>query len=220
MLRSLRTCSIAALVLAACANPKPRPETPGSRGLHANEHLAAARQHDEAARETSTWPETRTADSTGRVDQLLIGTHWHRTWDTAADQERAAANHRSQAQAIHAAYEQACADRPLQDIEVSPIVRHGVGGSATTDGVVLYLSTHAGPADQLMADLECHRAWMRLAPANMDLCPLDLAGLHIDAVGTPDGITLTLTVKDPALIPELQRRTAHDLELGGAHARH
>lgn len=220
MLRCFRTCSISALLLAACANPKPSPQAPGSRGLHASEHLAAAREHDEAAREKSMWPDTRSADSTGRVDQLLIGTQWHRTWDTAADQERAAANHRSEAQAIHAAYERACGDRPLRDIKVSPIVRHGVGGSATKDGVVLHLSAQAGPADRLMADLECHRAWMRLAPANMDLCPLDLAGLHVDAVGTAEGITLTLTVDDPALIPELQRRAAHDLELGGTHARH
>ena len=122
--------------------------------------------------------------------------------------------HRSEAQAIYAAYEEACGERSNAEVSVSPIVRYGVGGGVTPDGVVLYLTTEAGPPERLMADLKCHRAWMRLAPANMDACPLDLAGLQIDAKGSGDGITLWLSVRDKNLIPELQRRAAHDLELG------
>jgi hypothetical protein len=202
----------------ACASAPPRTQPPGSRGPHASEHLAAARDHDEAARALQRWPETR-PDGTGRTDQLLVGTSWRRSWDTAADQERAAAAHRSEAQAIYVAYEEACGTRPIGEVSVSPIVRHGIGGTPTSDGVELYLSVDAGPADRLIGDLQCHRAWMRLSPANMDDCPLDLAGLRIDAKGNDEGITLTLTVKDRALIPELQRRAAHDLELG-AHTRH
>lgn len=215
----MRTFVISALLLAACGGgPQPPPQSPGSRGPHASEHLAAARDHDEVARQASTWPDTRTADGTGRVDQLLIGTTWHRSWDTAHDQERAAAAHRSEAQAIHAEFDAACAGRSTEEIAVSPIVRYGVGGNPATDGVVLYLSPEAGPADKLMGDVRCHRAWMRLAPANMETCPLDLAGLEFDATGDANGITLTLTVRDRSLIPELQRRAAHDLELGrGRH---
>jgi hypothetical protein len=151
---------------------------------------------------------------------MLIGTSWNRQWDTAADQERAAAMHRGEAQAIYEAYERACGTRPSDEVSVSPIVRYGTGGGATADGVVLYLRPDAGPADRLMAELECHRAWMRLAPANMDACPLDLAGLRIDAKGSDEGITLVLTVRDRALIPELQRRAAHDLELSAGRRRH
>jgi hypothetical protein len=182
--------------------------------------MAAAREHDDAARERSMYADTRVADGTGRVDQLLIGTSWHRNWDTAADQERAAAVHRSEAQAIYAAYEEACAGRPTTEVSVSPIVRYGLGGGVTADGVVLYLSTDAGPPDRLIADLRCHRAWMRLAPANMDACPLDLAGLQVHAEGSGEGITLTLSVRDQSLVPELQRRAAHDLELGAGHRHH
>ena len=205
---------IAAVVLvAACGASRPATQPPGSRGMHASEHLTAAREHEDAARERSTWAETRTTDGTGRVDQMLVGTRWQRTWDTAADQERAAAMHRSEAEAIYAAYHEACGDRGATQVSISPVVRHGLGGWATTDGVVIFLSADAGPAERLMADLKCHRAWMRLAPANMDSCPLDLAGLQIDARGDRDGITLTLTVRDKSLVPELQRRAAHDLEL-------
>jgi len=71
-----------------------------------------------------------------------------------------------------------------------------------------------------MAALRCHRAWMRLAPANMDDCPLDLAGLKIDAKGGGEGITLTLGVRDQSLIPELQRRAAHDLEMSAGRRHH
>lgn len=216
----MRNYLLPTLLLAACASPRPEPRAPGSRGLHASEHLQAASAHDEAARQRSMYPDTRTADGTGRVDQMLIGTTWQRDWDTAADQERAAAVHRSEAQALHAAYEEACADRPTTEVTVSPIVRFGVGGTSTKDGATIYLSSQAGPPERLMADLKCHRAWMRLAPANMDACPLDLAGLHVDATGNADGITLTLTVRDPKLIPELQRRVAHDLEMGAGHNQH
>ncbi len=214
----MRTYVISTLAIAACAAPRPEPQAPGSRGPHASEHLAAAREHDEAARERSMRPDTR-PDATGRVDQALVATPWHRQWDSAADQERAAAAHRSEAQAIYAEYERACGERPMNEVSISPIVKYGLGGMTTVDGVVLYLSTDAGPADRLMAELECHRAWMRLAPANMDACPLDIAGLRVDAKGNADGITLTLTVVDKKLVPELQRRAAHDLEMGHKHQR-
>lgn len=200
----------------ACATPRAAPQAPGSRGLHANEHLSAAREHDEAAREQTLYPDTR-SDATGRVDQLLVAPP--RMKDSAADQERAAAAHRSEAQVIYAEYERACGDRSTSTVSVSPIVRYGLGGAVTSDGVVLYLSTDAGSAEQLRADLECHRAWMRLAPANMDACPLDLDGLQVDVKGSGEGITLTLTVKDKRLVPELQRRAAHDLEMGHTHRR-
>jgi len=112
-------------LLAGCASASPRPQAPGSRGLHASEHLTAAREHDDAAQERSRWPDTRAGDGTGRVDQTLIGTTWHRNWDTAADQEYAAAAHRSEAQAIYAAYDEACGPRSASEVSVSPIARYG-----------------------------------------------------------------------------------------------
>jgi hypothetical protein len=173
--------------------------------------------HERAAERQAMYPDTR-PDSTGRTDQMLVGTTWRRDREGVGDQERAAAAHRSEAQAIYAAYEQACGDRASNEIAVSPIVRYGTGGAPIPGGAVIYLPSSTGSPERLLADIECHRAWMRLAPANMDTCPLDLAGLEVSATATPDGITLTLTVADPKLVPELQRRVAHDLEREGGHS--
>ncbi len=204
------------LLLAACATtPPPKPQPVGSRGLRASEHLDAARDQDELARQQASWPDTRLDDGTGRTDQLLIGTPWRRSWDTAADHERMAALHRSEAAQIHDEFEAACAGRAQNEITVSPLVRYGVGGSPLPEGVTVYLAPEAGNPDKLMADMRCHRAWMMLQPAaNMDDCPLDLAGLTVEANGAKEGVSVNLRVKDPALVPELRRRAAHDLEQG------
>jgi hypothetical protein len=191
---------------AACGGSPPRPQSPGSRGMRASEHLEAAQQQDELAREQGRYPETR-PDATGRVDMP-----WHWTWDAGVDHERLAAVHRSAAAELHAAYDEACAGRTTAEISESPLARYGIGGEPTSDGVVLALSPEAGPPERLLADVRCHRAWMMLAPSDMETCPLDLAGIHVDASGDKTGITVTITVHDPALVPELQRRAARDLE--------
>ena len=56
---------------------------------------------------------------------------------------------------------------------------------------------------------------MMLGPSDMDDCPLDLPGLRVYACGSATEIELELIVDDPKLIPELQRRAAHDLEVAG-----
>jgi hypothetical protein len=202
--------------LAACATTPPPPaRQPGSRGPRASEHLDEARTQDELARQRSSYPDTRLPDATGRTDQLLIGTPWSRTWDTAEDHQRLAALHRSAAAQIQDEFEAACAGRT--DYRISPLVRWGIGGADLPDGVTIYLAPTAGDPDALMADMRCHRAWMMLQPAEgMDDCPLDLAGLTVEATGAKDGVTIHLRVHDPALVPELRRRAAHDLEQGTA----
>jgi hypothetical protein len=50
----------------------------------------------------------------------------------------------------------------------------------------------------------------------MDDCPLDLPDIHVTARGTLEEIEVTITVSDPAVVRELQRRTARELE----HAHH
>jgi len=204
--------TLAIVLLAACGAAPPRAQPPGSRGMRASEHLAAAEQQDDLARQRTTWPDTR-GDATGRTDQLLVGSPWRWTWDADGDHERLAQTHRAVAAEIHDEYQTACGTRPAAEVAISPIERYGVGGSATSDGVTLYLSPEAGPSGRLLADIRCHRAWMMLAPADMDTCPLDLAGIVVDASGDANGITLTLRVRDRALVPELQKRAAHELEL-------
>ncbi len=215
--RVMRTpTSLILLAAAACASsPPPHPQRAGSRGLRASEHLDAAHEQDDIARQKASYPDVRTDDGTGRTDQLLLGSPWHRSWDTSGDHERLAALHRSEAAQIHDEFEAACAGRSEREISVSPLVRYGVGGSPIDDGVTIYLAPEAGNPDQLMADMRCHRAWMMLQPpANMDDCPLDLAGLTVEAQGAKEGVSVNLRVKDRSLIPELRRRAAHDLEQG------
>jgi hypothetical protein len=141
---------------------------------------------------------------------------WTRSWDTGGEQARLAAVHRSEASALEAEFAGACADRSIAQIAVSPLVRYGLGGWNTSTGVILYLSANAGPADRLLDDLKCHRAWMMLTETGMDDCPLDLPGIVLDAHGEGESaiITLAIAVEDPRLVPELQRRAAHELEIG------
>lgn len=200
----------AILLLTACASTSPHPPTGGPRGLRATDHLDVAHQHDAAARDASTWPASTAMTPGAPMSPAVMP--WYRTWDTAADHERIAAAHRSKAAALQAAYEEACGARPLDEVSVSPIARFGAGGWNTASGAIVYLSPQAGTPEQLLADLKCHRAWMMLAPAGMDDCPLDLPGLVLDARGDASGVTLSLTVRDASLVGELQRRAAHDLE--------
>jgi hypothetical protein len=211
----MRIASIT-VFLAACATTTTT-STPkgGPRGLRASEHREVAAQHDEQARERSTWPDRSMVAGAGPdTRDQPIAMPWYRSWDTAAEHERLASFHRSKAAELEAAYAEACGEKPGAEVTVSPLARYGLGGWPTANTVIVYLSPSVGTADQLLAALKCHRAFMMLAPADMDDCPLDLPGLQVDARGDTDGITVSLSVKDPALIPELKRRTAHDLEAG------
>jgi hypothetical protein len=196
---------------ASCASTSAtsRP-TGGPRGLRASEHLDVARQHDASAESSSKWP-----DAYG--DRAAYNIPWTRSWDTGKDQARLAAIHRSKAAELQAAYEEACGTRPLEQVSVSPLHRFAVGGWNTSTGVIMYLSLDAGAPDKLMADMKCHRAWMMLAPADMENCPLDLADIKLDARGDADGITVSIAISDPKLIDELQRRAAHEIEAAARH---
>jgi len=208
--------SFVTILLAACATTTPM-STPkgGPRGLRGSEHLDVAAQHSQEARNQSTWPDTSivAAGAPDTAGQPVV-MPWFRTWDTAAEHERLAAIHRSQAAQIQAAYDEACGDRPIAEVAVSPLARHGIAEWSTASAVILYLSPQAGTPDQLLAAMKCHRAYMMVAPTDMDDCPLDLPGLELDARGDTGGVTVSLSVKDIALLPELKRRTAHELEVG------
>lgn len=203
MLRALSLVSITA----ACASPPPVVNAGGPRGLHADEHVSEARRQDELARERSSYPDTRSAGPTDPP----VGV-WVRSWDTT-DHERLANIHRSEAQAMNAEFSDACAGLSGDEIRVSPLQRFGTGGWNTTTGAIVYLSTDAGTPEHLLQMLRCHRAWMMLeANESMTDCPLDLPGLVVDARGDASGVTVSMVVRDPKLVGELQRRTAKDLE--------
>ncbi|MEJ7601811.1 MAG: hypothetical protein WKG01_28190 [Kofleriaceae bacterium] len=199
--------ALSMLVLASCATTSTTvPPAGGPRGLRATEHLDAARQHDQLSTRSWTWPDAMTPGPD------RSGVSWVRTWDTAEEHEQLTVAHRSKAAELQTAYEQACGTRPLAEVSVSPLLRFANGGWNTAHGVILYLAPEAGPADRFLQGLECHRAWMMLAPAAMDDCLLDLPGLQVDARADDSGITVSISVRDPKLVSELHRRAAHDLE--------
>lgn len=186
-------------------------EQPGPRGLRADQHLVVAAREADRADEITRWPERRPDDPSEPADPRAIGT-WFGTWDTAEEHRRLALIHRSAAAQLEAEYEQACGDAPGAIASVSPLQRYGIGGNEVPDGVLVLLSAAAGPPERLLSELRCHRAWMMLGRADMDDCPLDLAGIRVSARGDEHGIALTITVSGPAQVAELRRRAAHDLE--------
>jgi len=200
--------TLAPLLLSACAASTTPAVKGGPRGPHADEHIRLAHHHEEQARLDGRWPDMRASNASETP------LPWTRSWDAAADHERLAAIHRSKADELHAAYTDACGTRPLDEVSVSPIQRHGIGGWNTQTGVVLYLRGNVGAPDRLLADLKCHRAWMMLSGAGMDDCPLDLPGITLDVRGESEGITVLIGIRDPKLVEELHRRAAHDLEAG------
>ena len=201
-------------LLASCATTlgplQPIPPT-GSRDPRASDDIATAHVKDERARELLAYPEVPRGDGTGRVTELAPATPWAVTWQVKEQRQEAAAA-RGAAAALEAEYEEACGSRSHDEVAVSPLQRFGVGGTTTPTGVTVELSADAGPADRLLADMRCHRAWMMLGRTDMDDCPLDLAGIAVNAHGDGQGISVEISVRDPALVPELQRRAARDLE--------
>jgi hypothetical protein len=204
--------SVFALVAACGASTVT--EQPGPRGLRADQHLATAAREDARASELTTWPEQRPG-ATGSV-QAPTSPTWFGTWDTVAEHRKRAAYHRSAASELEADYEAACGETPAAVAAMSPLQHYGIGGTLTANGTIVILSAAAGPPERLLTELRCHRAWLMLSRSDMEQCPLDLPGLHIEAHGDATAIELTLTVDNAKLVGELQRRTAHDLEAGHA----
>jgi len=205
----MRLLALTSLLISCATTPPPEPQG-GPRGLRASEHLDVARQHDAQARERQAWPDAR-AGGPGDLRQP-VAMPWYRSWDTGAEHDRLAATHRANAAEIQAQYDEACGDMPAGEVAVSPLESFGVGGWNTATGVIVYLAPDAGPPDHLLARITCHRAAMMLAPSGMEDCPLDLPSIALDARGDAEGITVSIVARDPKLVPELQRRAAHDLE--------
>jgi hypothetical protein len=202
-------------LLSACATTAP---SGGPRGLRASDHLAAAREHGEAAANRNRWPETRTEAAPAGV-RPAASPPWFYYW-SANDDEQLAEMHRSAAAQIEAEYQAACGDAPLADVSVSPLVRYGLGGARIADGAVVYLATDAGTPEAVMAAMRCHRAWMMLGRSAMDDCPLDLPGIEIVAHATEGAIEVEITTRDATQVGELQRRVAKDVEAGASRSLH
>lgn len=130
-------------------------------------------------------------------------------WDTDRWIEEAEGKeHLAAAQALEREYTFACALIPQEQQAISPIDVYieGVereGGRA----VLVHLSPAAGPPEELLHHLRCHRARMAYyGLGQMRDCALGVNGLSVIVRAVPSGMDVTLTPRDPAALPELERR--------------
>lgn len=200
--------------LAACGSTTTSapPATP-VRDVRASEHRDAARLHAARAAELQ-----RISDALGQQPIEWKNEPRSGMWFRALAEERQADLHLEAAAALEAEFHDRCAGLTQDQISLSPLQRFATGGSPKGDGMIVFLTPEAGPADRLLHELRCHQAWMKLGEAQKDECPLELRGLDLVAYGDASGISVELAVQDPALVAELQRRTRTVIETG-QHAR-
>jgi hypothetical protein len=206
---SLSSRLVLPLVVVTACGASSTQETAGPRGPRASDHIAIADLETQRGDEIARWPDKRPGLETG--PELSTGP-WFGTWDTETEHRRIAQFHRGEAAQLEAAYEEACGDASTETVSVSPLQRYGIGANSAAGGTMVLLSPDAGPPEKLLAAMRCHRAWMMLGRSAMDDCPLDLPGVHVAARGDAAGIELTITIDNQALIPELRRRAAHEVE--------
>jgi hypothetical protein len=211
----LRPSPLVPLWLIACAAPTSE-QSATPRGPRASDHLAIADRENRRGDELMRWPDTGPGAEPG--PHLTPGA-WSGRWDTVAEHRRIAQLHRGKAAQLDAAYEEACGTASAAEVSVSPLQRYGIGSSEAPAGATVILSPDVGTPATLLASMRCHRAWMMLGRSQMDDCPLDLPGIHVDAHGDAAAIELTISIDDPALVSELRRRVARDLEAAPASRR-
>jgi hypothetical protein len=203
------------LLVAACGGSTTQ-QRPWDRGPRASEHLEQAREHAELAAQHRASPETR--PGAPGTPELSAGPPWYYYWSSAAEHDRLAQMHRTDAARIYAEYEAACGARPVEEVSVSPLQRWVTGGGEVPGGAYFVLDSAAGPPERLLGEMRCHRAWMMLGRSPMDDCPLDVAGVDVVAHEVDGVVEVLITTRDQAAVAELQRRAAHEIE-GGAAAR-
>lgn len=197
------------IATAACGSTSPTATAPPAREMRASEHRDAAKAHAARAAELA-----RISDALGVKPQEWKNEPKTGLWFRSLAEERLADAHVASAEQLEATARERCADLPREVAEVSPLQRFSTGGTPKPDGIIVFLSPAAGPPEQLLRELRCHQAWMKLGAAPSDQCPLELAGIDLTAYGDATGISVEISTQDPAAVAELQRRAKHVIETG------
>jgi hypothetical protein len=216
-MRLFRTIPIgAALIVAACGS------TAGTRpeDMTAAEHRREARRHDrEGARAPylrgsylggyygdSSWGHPR-GGSYWSHGYYPWSYYWSSRWDTGASHYAEAEEHEAAADVLEKRYRDTCALVAPNTAPIPPLDRFVRSVAPTDRGVILRLARDAGPPDMLLAEIQCHTAWLQLAPrpeAANDITAVK--GIEYVVRAEADGITVTITAADPNGIAELRRR--------------
>lgn len=115
--------------------------------------------------------------ASGEHGEQVVGSGYHHpTWSYSSgwypwyywspdDEHRELAQaHRDSAEQLKLQYEAACANLP-RGADVSSPLDTSVGSvSPIEGGIAFHLAETAGPPDRVLAQLRCHRAWLKLAP--------------------------------------------------------
>ena len=207
---------LAVVATAACATASgTRPED-----MTAGEHRREARRHD---REGMRAPYIRGAYWGHHGDPSWGyprgGSYWHgyypwgyswsSSWNTGESHFAEAEAHDAAADVLERRYRDACALVAPNTAHASPIDRRVRSVTTNERGVVLRLAQDAGPPDVLLAEIQCHTAWLQLEPrpeAGSDITAVK--GIDYTIRADADGITVTITASDPGAIAELHRRAA------------
>jgi hypothetical protein len=183
MTRNLLVLAIP-LTVAACSRPAP--------GTRAHDDSAAGHRQEAASHQA-------------QADAMLAYASSKAYYQSVQQEhKRLAAAHLRAAQQLEAEYAAACKDRAPDTVTAWPEV-------ASTDGVpggvVLHLPPEVGSEEEVLADLECHRA--ALALEGFDRFPDDpLAIENLDVIvhEEPGGTAVMFGVEDAPQATELRRR--------------
>lgn len=132
---------------------------------------------------------------------------WSSGWDTGAPHFAEADQHEAAADVLEKRYRETCALVAASTASTPPLDRFVRSISPTDRGVVVRLAREAGPPDMLLAEIQCHTAWLQLEPrpeAANDITAV--TGLEYTIRAEPDVITVAISASEPAAIAELRRR--------------
>lgn len=225
-MRSFRSLATGVLLTAsACgASQGTRPED-----MTAAEHRDEARRHD---REGMRAPYVRGSYLGGYYDPSWGhprgGSYWSHgyypwsytwssSWDAGASHFAQAEQHDAAAAVLEKRYRETCALVAPNTAALPPLDRFVRAVVATDTGVLLQLSKDAGPPDVLLAEIQCHTAWLQLEPrpeAARDITAVN--GISYTIKADADAITVSISASEPGAITELRRRAELLQPTGGA----
>lgn len=172
--------------------------------MTASEHMSASREHSEQI----TGMHAHSVYGAGYPGWYSGGWYpWYYSWDPDVEHRGLAAAHREAAEQLNVEYTAACKQVPREVAASSLLDSFATATSRTENGVLFYLAAEAGPPEVVLAQLRCHRAWLRLAPtAEAVDSPLLVEGVtwmtHVGA----NGIEVMASARDERSIAELARR--------------
>jgi hypothetical protein len=133
---------------------------------------------------------------------------WFYYWDPRLEHRRLLDANVPAEEALKLEHRAACEGIPERMQELSPFESYAFGSARLSSGILLHLSSEAGPPEVLLVRLRCHEAWLRVVPrpdVSNDLMAVAGATLVVHAGGR-ETIEVMMSIADPLAVDELDRR--------------